>query len=217
MKLAIISANLGNFEPEVEWVKQIIPGVEITVKRFTDESFSPRINMSPRLQARIPKMFGWEMVPGFDCYLWVDSSRGLLRPDAAEWFYKQAEGVDLVLFKHPHRNTIKEEAEFIRERMDKTKHKRDYLRVRYTGELIDEQLEAIDKDYIDNCLYASTAFFYWDTPKVREMLSDWWFHTSRYHAVDQLALPYLVWKHKCSVKVLKEDVYNCEYIPVVRK
>ena len=217
MKLAIISANLGNFEPEVEWAKQTIPGVEIAVKRFTDESFPPRINMSPRLQARIPKMFGWEMVPGFDCYLWVDSSRGLLRPDAAEWFYKQAQGVDLVLFKHPHRRTIKEEAEFIRERMDKTKHKRDYLRVRYTGELIDEQLQAIDKDYTDNCLYASTAYFYWDTPKVREGLRDWWFHTSRYHAVDQLALPYLVWKHKCSVKVLNEDVYNCQYIPVVRK
>lgn len=217
MKLAIISANLGNFEPDVEWVTQTIPGVEITVIRYTDKSFPPRINMSPRLQARIPKMFGWEMAPGFDCYLWVDSSRGLLRPDSADWFYKQAQGVDLVLFKHPHRNTIKEEAEFIRERMDKTKHRREYLRVRYTGELIDEQLQAIDKDYIDNCLYASTAYFYWDTPKVREMLCDWWFHTSRYHAVDQLALPYLVWKHKCSVKVLDEDVYNCQYIPIVRK
>ncbi len=217
MKLAIISANLGNFEPETEWVAQTIPGVEITVRRFDDKSFPPRITMSPRLQARIPKMFGWEMVKDFDCYLWVDSSRGLLREDAARWFYNQAGGVDLVLFKHPHRRTVRAEAEFIRERLDEKKHRRDYIRQRYKGELIDEQLAAIDENYVDDCLYASTAFFYWNTPRVREMLRDWWFHTSRYHAVDQLALPYLVWKHKCFVKVLNEDVYNCQYIPIVRK
>lgn len=217
MKLAILSANLGNFEPKVDWVEQKISNIEIIVKRFDDESFPPRITMSSRLQARIPKMFGWEMVKDCDCYLWVDSSRGLLREDSAEWFYKNAEGVDLVLFKHPHRNSIKEEAEFIRARLNKDLHRRDYIRVRYTGELIDEQLEAIDKNYIDNCLYASTAFFYWNTPKLREMLKDWWFHTSRYHAVDQLALPYLVWKHKMNIKVLNEDVYNCKYIPMVRK
>jgi len=212
MKLCVLSANLGSFDPKVDWVPQIVPGVEVTMKRFDDESFPPRTQtMRPRLQSRIAKMFGWEMVKGHDCYLWVDSSRGLLRPDTAEWFYKQAEGVDLVLFKHPHRRTIKEEAEFIRSRL----HKK-YISSRYAGELIDEQLEAIDKEYVDNCLFASTAYFYWNTPKVREMLKEWWLHTSRYHAVDQLALPYLVWKHKCSVKVLPEDVYHCDYIPVVR-
>jgi hypothetical protein len=215
MKLCILSANLGNFEPKVDWVKQVVPGIEVAVKIFTDETFPPRVTMSPRLQSRIVKMFGWEMVPGFDFYFWVDSSRALLREDAAAWFFNQAEGVDLVLFRHPHRRTIKEEAEFVRSRL--TEGRREYIRVRYTGELIDEQLAAIPPEYKDDRLYASTAFLYRNTAPVRAFLIDWWLHTSRYHAIDQLALPYLVWKHGLAVKELDEDVYNCDYIPVVRK
>ncbi len=212
MKLAILTANLGKFEPQVEWAKQIIPGVDITVKRFTDENFPPRITLHPRVQSHIPKYFGWEMEPGYDCYLWVDSSRGLLREDAAEWFYKHAQGVDMVLFKHPQRNTVKQEADFVRVRMNKP-----YLKSRYGGDLLEEQLAAIPKEYPDNKLYASTAFFYWNRANVRDMMKEWWFYTTRYHALDQLVLPYLVWEHNIKTKELDEDVYHCEYIPMMRK
>ena len=212
MKLAILTANLGKFEPQVEWAKQIIPGVDITVKRFTDENFPPRITLHPRVQSHIPKYFGWEMEPGYDCYLWVDSSRGLLREDAAEWFYKHAQGVDMVLFKHPQRNTVKQEADFVRVRMNKP-----YLKSRYGGDLLEEQLAAIPKEYPDNKLYASTAFFYWNRANVRDMMKEWWFYTTRYHALDQLVLPYLVCEHNIKTKELDEDVYHCEYIPMMRK
>jgi len=212
VKIAIISANLGNFEKHIDWVEQKVEGADVSVHRFDDKTFPPRKRtMHPRLQARIVKMFGWEMAPGHDYYLWVDSSRALLRPDALAWFFEKGKDKDLVLFKHPQRNTIKEEADFIKSKLS---HK--YLDLRYAGELIDEQLKAIPDTYVDNKLYASTAFFYKDSQKVRSFLTAWWVHTSRYHAVDQLALPYLVWNHNCSVHELDEDVYNCEYIPVVR-
>ena len=72
MKIAVITANLGNFDPNVDYAEQ---SLAYDFYKFTDENFPPRFNsMTPRLQARIVKMFGWQMVPPHDLYIWVDSS-----------------------------------------------------------------------------------------------------------------------------------------------
>ncbi|GAF81593.1 unnamed protein product, partial [marine sediment metagenome] len=55
MQVAVSTANLGNFDKQIEYIPQ---SVEYDFFRFTDENFPPRAcSMQPRLQARIPKMF----------------------------------------------------------------------------------------------------------------------------------------------------------------
>src|ERR1035437_9134074 len=104
MKVAIISANLGSFDKPVEHARQSVP---CDFFHFTDENFPPRFNsMTSRLQARIVKILGWQMVPGYDYYIWVDSSCALSRPDSVNWFLEQCRNVDMAVFKHPHRKTI---------------------------------------------------------------------------------------------------------------
>mgnify|MGYP001615419993 FL=1 len=48
------------------------------------------------------------------------------------------------------------------------------------------------------------------------MLTEWWVHISRFHSVDQLALPYLVHKHGLNVLRLSENIYRFPYLTRIR-
>lgn len=215
MRVAVISANMGSFDPIVPYVEQ---SMDYDFHLFNDENFPRRkCSMTPRLQARIPKMFGWQMASGYDYYIWVDASFSLQHPDSVRWFVEQCKEVDIAVLKHPMRNTIQEEADYLKKRLDQEKKgkKEPYVIKRYENELIDEQLAEIqaDAEFKDTVLYASTALVYVNNKAVQVMLKDWWYHTSRYHSVDQLSLPYVLWKHKCLVNVIPTQRHHDFKIP----
>ena len=214
LKVAVITANLGGFDPIFEYVKQ---SVEYDFYRFTDENFPPRkCAMTPRMQARIIKCFAWQMVPGYDVYIWVDGSCSLWHEDSVKWFIEQLGDADVAFFKHPDRDTIQQEADFLKKRMGKGSR---YVLSRYDGELIDEQLAEIFSDghYVDDRLIASTAFVYRNVPCVRDLLKEWWYHISRYHIIDQLALPYVLYHSACSVNIINEKYGEIPYLTYTRK
>jgi hypothetical protein len=217
MKILVHTANLGDFDPVIDHIPQIPPlGDTIDFVRFTNENFPPRLHvMTPRLQARIPKMFGWQMRPGYDFYIWIDSSCTLLHPESVRWFLEQCRGCHMAVFKHPDRNTITEEYEFVKTKIEE---KNKYLVLRYENELADEQMAEIraDKAYKDEMLFASTAFVYANHPKVHALLKEWWYHTSRYHAIDQLSFPYVIWKSKCTVRVIPDNYLKTPYLTYTR-
>lgn len=213
MKVAVVSANLGSFERAVEHPPQ---SIACDYFNFTDKSFPPRPkSLTPRLQARIAKIFGWQMVPGYDYYIWVDSSCAFTGPDSAKLFLQQCQGADVVVFKHPNRNTIQEEADYLKYRLSINCP---YITPRYENELIDEQLAEIqaDKSFADQNLFASTAIIYRNSDKVKDMMKEWWYHTSRYHSIDQLSLPYVLAKSGLRVKILPDRYSNSPYITYIR-
>jgi hypothetical protein len=213
MKIAVITANIGEFDPKEDPVKQ---SVDFDFYRFTDEKFPPRFcAMTTRLQARIVKMFGWQMAPGYDFYIWADSSVQLSNPDSVKWFVEQCKDYDLAVFKHPQRSTIHQEAEYLKMRLAKNCP---YITPRYKNELIDEQLAEIeaDKGFEDVNLFASTVVVYKDNMVVRDMMKEWWYHTSRYHSIDQLSLPYAVYKCGCNVNILPYNYQKMPYLTYVR-
>jgi len=213
MKIAIITANFGNFDKIIDPVEQSMTN---DFYRFTDENFPRRhCSMSSRLQARIPKTFGWQMIPGYDYYIWVDSSCTLSHVDSVKWFIERCGDADLASFKHPNRNTIQEEADYMKKRLAM---KCPYITPRYENELIDEQLAEIfaDKEFVDNRLFATTALIYKNNDKVREMLKQLWYHTSRYHTNEQLSFPYVLYKTKCMVNTIPENYMKIPYLTYVR-
>lgn len=216
MRVAVVTANLGKFDKIVEYVPQ---SVAYDFHRFTDENFPPRTcSMTPRLQARIVKMFHWQMVPGYEYYLWVDSSFSLLHPDSVAWFLEQCQNVDIAVLRHPMRGTIRDEATYITNRLAKGCK---YTTPRYKNELAEEQLAEIfsDKSFVDDRLFASTAFIYRNSEKMQNTLKEWWYHTSRYHSVDQLSFPYVLHKFGCTVNVIpvkKHHDFKIPYLTLVR-
>jgi hypothetical protein len=213
MKTLLLSANLGEFDKPQEHCLQDLPG--LNMKMFGDDNFPPRSrSMSPRLQARIPKMFGWDLCPDFDYYIWLDASFRLRDGKAARYLTREVDYADFAFYAHPKRHSIREEAEHIQNRIEAGSR---YLTDRYKDEDLEGQLRAISQDgYVDDCLYATMVFAYRPTPRVKNLLTEWWVHTSRFHSVDQLALPYLLWEHGCSVSVLKGDPYNSPWIEYTR-
>lgn len=104
MDVCCITANTGSFEKPVPFVEQSVP---YDFFMFDDANFPPRHNaMTSRLQARIPKMFSYQMAPGYKYYMWVDSSCTLHHEDSIAWFMEKLGDADIALFKHPARNTI---------------------------------------------------------------------------------------------------------------
>jgi hypothetical protein len=217
LKVAILTANMGSFDPPSVIVDQNLPSnVDLSIIRFNDKNFPLRNKaMTPRLQARIPKMFGWEMAPGFDYYIWVDGSFSILNKDTVTWYLFQCQDHDIVMFEHPDRKNIKSEAEFIR---NKIAEGNQYLKSRYENELIDEQLSATvgQPGYVDDLLIATCSFIYKNNVISKHLLERWWVHTSRYHIVDQLSIPYLVKTSHCEYKILKDDIYHIPYLTYTR-
>ena len=121
----------------------------------------------------------------------------------------------MAVFKHPNRNTIQEEADYLKLRL---KNKCPYITPRYENELIDEQLEIIkeDKEYYDDKLFASTCIVYQNNERVQKMMKEWWHHISRYHSVDQLAFPYVIWKAGLDINVIQESYLKTPYLKYIR-
>lgn len=212
MKVAILTANLGGFDDPVDPIPQDIEG-DVVFHRFTDENFPPITGLTLRLQYRLPKMWGWQMFPGYDYYVWLDGSVSFTKPGGLQWMLDQLTG-DMGFFKHPWRSTMLEETAFIDERL-KTGDK--YLTPRYANGLHLEQFNDCmqNPDYVDDKLYASTAFIYRDNEHVRNALRTWWLHTSRYFTCDQIALPYVLWEQGISVDELGNNPFKSEFINLV--
>ena len=212
VSICILQANLGGFDTPVDPVKQDIP---ITFHRWTDDNFPPITGLTPRMQYRIPKLFGWQMFTGYDHYIWLDGSVSFLRKDCATYYFSQLDDADIAFFKHPTRRNIRQETDHIEEHL---KLGKPYITARYKNGLHKEQLAEIfrlDPTYRDRSLYHSGTFIYRNTEKVQDMLKDWWYYQSRYYTVDQIVLPWLCHRHKLKVNIMDEPIYKSGYVSLV--
>jgi hypothetical protein len=126
---------------------------------------------------------------------------------------------DIAFFKHPNRNTIKEEVEHIELKL---KQNSKYIVPRYKNGLHREMYEWTKNcGYRDDKLFASTAFIYRNNEKVQGYLTQWWTWQSRYYSVDQIAQTFCVWlseqKDGLKVKTITEDLFRSPYLTLVSK
>lgn len=208
MTIAVLTANLGNFDSVTENVQQSVPHV---FHRFTDQNFPPIKGLTPRLQYRIPKMFGWEMMPGHDIYIWLDGSFSMQHPDSIKWFISQLGNADIAVFRHPWRKTAKEEVDHIEEYLKKGNK---YITSRYENGLHKEQYDFMMKDpgFVDEHLFTSTAFVYRNRADVVAALAHWWMQSSRFFTCDQIVFPYILLKSGLTIKVIEENQYRIPYL-----
>jgi len=218
MKIAIITANFGSLDKKSSVELNSVPqSVPCQFFSFNESNFPLRhCSMTTRMQARLVKMFNWQMLPGFDYYLWVDSSCVFPHKDSVKWFIEQCKDVDLVTFKHPHRSTIREENDYVVKRL---KNRCSYLTPRYKNEIFEEQIGEIfaDKTFVDNNLFATTVMVQKNCDKTHETLKEWWYYASRYNTEEQISLPYVVHKMGCKVKVIPDNYLKMPYLKYVRK
>lgn len=210
-RVLVVSANLGGFDEPVAHVPQ--EGVDVSYHAFTDANFPPRRRaMTPRLQAKIPKMFAWDLIPDYDAYLWLDASLQLSLPGSVAWFLAQMGTRDIAVFRHPTRLTIADEADFLRTKMA---HGSRYIVARYLNEDLDGQMKAIGNAK-GLRLFAAGAFIYKPTALVQAAMKDWWVQTSRFHLIDQLAFPFALHTWGINPAVIDEDIYHASHLTFTR-
>jgi hypothetical protein len=213
-KIALISCCCGTLDKNIQYQhkEQSIP---VDFYYFDDSNFPPRKDaLHPRLQGKIPRMFGWDMVPGYDYYIWADALTILVKETAAEWLLSEIKGYDIAFFRHHDRRTsIKEELNFMLRNMKKSKYSK-YLNDRYQHEPMEAQVHKYlsDPGFVDDKLYFTGSFIYKNNRKVREMLSAWFTGNARWSIQDQLSLPYVLFKSECKVKQIDRNALKNEYL-----
>lgn len=213
-KILVVRANLGGFDNRLEDEKQSMNCDSITI---TDKESSPRYGaMTPRLQAKIPKCFAWQIAPGYDFYLWADGNIKL-KTAAVSYLHDNLKDHDVVVLQHPQRNTIWWEYRYNWRGLHSNAPS-NYLTERYDCEFLDEQMEVIkaDKDYRDDLLVNGGVFMYRNTPEVQQMLKEWWYHISRYLIMDQMSWAYVLKKSGLRVNVLPDKYDDCSWLQVER-
>ncbi len=202
--IAVIQASIGDMDNPVNHVEQSIPA---DFHLFTGEAK----RLSPRLEAKIPKMFGWQLIPNYNYYLWLDGNISLNNRDTLKYFIEQIQGYDIVCLRHHRRPNIRQEIRYLRKGL---REQSIYLVSRYKNELWQEQYKEIcsDKEYVDDLLVIGGVFMYRNTPQVQQVMKEWWYHNSRYNIQDQISFAYVLKKSGIKYKVLDHDYTKWEMI-----
>jgi hypothetical protein len=215
MKIALVTANLAKIDSDKFATypnQKISPENSLSIFSYDDENFLPRKNaMHPRLQAKIPKMLAFEERPGYDYYIWLDASLLIKSENFVQWLVDECKDEVAVFFKHPFRNSISEELEFMDYHMNSNNQ---YLIDRYQNEPIHHQVKTYleDNAFTDQFLIAAGAFIY--TPKfaLTGVLNNWFYQCARFSVQDQFSLPYVLQKSNLQPKLLEENILDNRYI-----
>lgn len=213
VKILHISANTNSYHKNYNRkhvAQQTTMGIEYKRIFLTDKNFPNRENaLNPRLQAKMPRMLGFDMYPGYDYYFWSDSNITLNRSDAIMSFYNLCRDKEMVVFKHPHRSFLYEEFKFMSDNVGIP-----FLE-KYKGEFIKEQYERYKselKNFRGVPLYASGCFMYKNTEKTRMLMKEWYFQNCRYSTQCQLSLPYVVQKYNPAIVELTDNILDNDYL-----
>ncbi len=208
----VLTTSLGGFDRVAQYEPQ---SVEYDFFEYNEPLRSK--SMTPRLQAKIPKFFGWQLKPDYDIYLWLDGSLRLAHRDSLKYYLDALQNYDVVVLQHPTKNTIWWEYRYNYRGLHSNAPS-NYLTKRYTNELLDEQMQVIkaDRDYVDDLLVLGGVFMYRNTPKVQAMLKEWWYHVSRYLIMDQMSWAYVLKKSGLRVNVLPDVFNDCPWLENMR-
>jgi|CXWL01.1.fsa_nt_gi hypothetical protein len=205
MKIAVITANIGGFDK-----CNVMPEQDIAFDRYyIDDSNCPypAYKVDNRMKAKIFKMLGHKIWPGYDVYVWIDGNIQVKAKDFISRMVITLEGADVVISNHPFRSTIYEEANFILTELNQG-HK--YLEARYCGHSIKSEVESFGEGLTG--LYWCGCFARQNNEKVNKAFDDWFIDNTIWSNFDQNSFVYEVQKHKLKLNtIVWGDYYENEH------
>jgi GT2 family glycosyltransferase len=165
---------------------------------------TPRADLHPRMRAKFYKLFPWEL-PELDkkeISIFIDASIEITEPNFIEYCIKNLDG-DMLLFKHPNRDCIYEEA------------KASVGLVKYKTENISGQIDFYQKFHPKKSgLYACGLMIRKHTEKVKTVMSAWWWENIKFTYQDQLSFPVVCRLHNFKPSTFAENQYKSGYFKV---
>jgi len=173
-------------------------------------NFSTDPYFAPRRNAKLAKVLGWLLVPGYDVYIWNDNHCELqMDPEDLVRTYLDPDK-DMALFKHAARPCGYAEAAEV---------------ARVGVETADNALAAAtflndSKFPLNAGLFELTSFAYRNNTTMQSAMLTWWELICRYSSRDQVLFPYVVHRHNIKYAYLpgSAQLYggNNKVLPIVR-
>lgn len=178
---------------------------EIDLPKFStvDNIFANRRN------AKLPKILGSILVPGYDYYIWHDHHLDInVNPKImVDMFLMNS---DMGLFKHQYRSCVYDEMDAILDHNFET-----------VGNIISTRNFLRQNNYPSNAgLFELSSFIYRNTFETRQMFLSWWELICRFSSRDQITFPYVKSLYNISHSIIPGCALsyggNNSFIPDVR-
>ena len=211
--LVVYTAVFGDIPDRLRAPRALRPDPTVRYVCFTDRPEPSRCappwelresawtHADPRRTARFHKVLSHRAVPDAAYSLWLD---GNLRLEIDPWTIVRrhlSSGIDVVTFKHAHRNCVYQELEACL-RLDKDDA--GAMRAQVEG-------YRIEGYPCYNGLAETTALVRREGPAVRELNEAWWREIERGSARDQLSFDYAAWKLGLDYGCLPASREDCPY------
>lgn len=180
MKITIYSANVGAIDHPQKVCKQT------RFHKYNCFTY-PIHGYDNRKSSKFYKTLALTHELQTDIAIWLDHRVDVISEEFVEMVVERLKSTHFIVAKHPERQTLAEEYQYIFDNIDKP-----YLYDRYANEPFADEMEAY-KDSLDAEL-VNPRFFAADMRKkmVRKLMCDWWIEILRYTVFDQTQLTYLL-------------------------
>lgn len=202
--------SMGSF-PNVDYVAYTDKPLQVSTWQCRHmPQFSTDSQYAHRRNAKLGKVLGWLLEPGYDYYVWHDSVCEIqVHPQQLISDHMHGH-TQMALWRHPERDCAYEEAD----------------KVAWYG-VEHEHLIQASKQFLQEHnwpphagLFELTSFVYKNTAQVQQALLCWWELICRYSSRDQILFPYVLHKHNICYSVLPGCALayagNNKLIPQVR-
>jgi hypothetical protein len=219
MKVAVVTTSIGANKPTQP---QIVKD-NIEYHAFLDEgifcddvpgwvkhkalNFTSSVNFKNRRNAKIYKILPFLFLPGFDFYIYIDSTHTLSK-EPEEIVDRFLTKTDIAVFKHPYRGCVYEEGEEVK-------------KINFDiGTLIDEQLNFYKQENYprNNGLFELPARIQRNTEDTQKMCLMWWELICKYSSRDQISFPFACFKTKTHLSIMPgkaNEFFGNEIMPQV--
>jgi hypothetical protein len=192
-KIAVITANFGGIDTPKPFPGQL--GAPAYDYYEITERNAPQVvpGLNYRLQGKFYKLQGHIIFPGYDALIWIDGNVEIKSPTFVADMLRALEiphSYDIAIPRHPVRNCIYEEAEFISSAIAAGNK---YLAVRYDAGAIRKEAAAYRASGHPPGwgLYWCGLFAKKMNPRVNFFFDQWWDRCLHHQSHDQNSFPYL--------------------------
>lgn len=192
MRVAVISAQFGNFDTPKPFPKQSVPCDYFYITE--DNCPYTFYNIDNRLRAKYFKILTHREYD-HDIIIWVDGNVQIKDPDFVLNMVNALEHSDVAISRHHERNSVFEEASFI---VNQIKRGNLYLKKRYCINAIKSEVDRMDKNL--QGLYWCGLFARKNTPKVNAAFEEWWMQNILWSNFDQCNFVDVMNKKKIDIK-----------------
>lgn len=166
---------------------------------------TPRTDLHPRMRAKFFKAFPWEVeqLRGYEVVIFIDGSIQIQSPDFIGYCVSHLKN-DILMFNHPQRNCIYEEASHSR------------TMIKYQTEDLENQVAYYRKFHPEKSgLWACGIIVRRPTERIRAAMMSWFHENIKFTWQDQISMPVILRIHRITPDVFPDNQLNNKYFKII--